>query len=243
MKASKTLSIFILVSLIVLFTNCSSDDSDNSDNNPPGLFSANTTDTRFDGATIEWTASIDPDEDNVTYAIILDGVEITSGGTTLIYSFTGLESETNYEGYIEARDGNGGTSQASFFFTTEPEVIIQTLNIQYRWWEGAGGYGIVAYFEVPAVEDAISYNLEILDYTPDVIPSNIGRSYSWTPDDVLPTGNNIGSGASHLTEFSSGVYHANTSTSSGPMSSFPAVESYYASIVSSAELTIIVGQD
>nr|WP_321232829.1 hypothetical protein [uncultured Psychroserpens sp.] len=243
MKISKILSIFILVSSIVLFTNCSSDDSDNSDNNPPGLFSANTTDIRFDGATIEWTESIDVDGDNVTYAIILDGQEIASNGTALIYSFSGLESDTNYEGYVEARDGNGGTSIANFFFTTDPEVIIRTVDIEYRWWEGAGGYGIVAYFEVPAEDDAVSYFLEILDFTPDLIPSNVGRTYSWTPDDVLPTGNNVGSGASMLTEFSPGIYHANATTGSGPMSNFAAAESYYASIVSSAKLTIVIGQD
>lgn len=244
MKALKTQLFITFFSLGLLLTSCSSsDDSDNSDNNAPGIFSANTTDTRFDGATIEWTESIDPDEDNVTYAIILNGVEIASGGNTLIYSFSGLEPETNYEGYIEARDGNGGTSQANFFFTTEPEVIIETLNIQYRWWEGAGGYGIVAYFEVPATQGAVSYNLEILSYTPDVIPSNIGRNYSWTPDDILPTGNNVGSGASMLTEFNPGIYHANTSTSSGPMSSFTDVENYYASIVATAKLTIILGSN
>lgn len=240
MKTLKKLTLSTLLLSLILLSNCSSDD-ENKDNNPPGIFSANTTETRFDGATIEWTESIDLDEDIVTYAVILDGQEIASGGTTLSYSFSGLDSETNYEGYIEARDGKEGTSQAPFFFTTEPEVIITTLDIQYRWWEGAGGYGIVAYFEVAAVEDAISYFLEITEHVPSLIPSNVGRTYSWTPDDALPTGNNVGSGASMLTEFTPGVYHANTTTGSGPMSGFPDAQNFYEALVGTARLTVVVG--
>ncbi|PWH81694.1 hypothetical protein DIS18_13510 [Algibacter marinivivus] len=233
---------YLIVFFTLLLASCTTSDSD-PNNSVPGLFSANTIETTANGATIEWTESIDPDDDDVSYAIILEGQEIASGGTNLTYSFSGLEPETNYEGYVEARDGNGGTSLASFFFTTEPEVIIQTLNIKYRWWEGAGGYGIVAYFEVPAIDNALSYHLEILDYTPDVIPSNVGRTYFWKPDDSIRQGNDVGSGASHLTEFSPGLYHANTTTGSGPMSNFPNVKSYYESIVATARLTVIVGQE
>lgn len=241
MKKFKTTFLSLLI-IICLFLNCTTND-EASNNTDPGLFSANTTETTTNGATIIWTESIDSDEDTVTYAIILEGEEIASGGTTLTYSFSGLEPETNYEGYIEARDGNGGTSKALFFFTTEPEVIIQTLNIKYRWWEGAGGYGIVAYFEVTAIDNALSYHLEILDYTPDVIPSNVGRTYFWKPDDSIRQGNDVGSGASHLTEFSPGLYHANTTTGSGPMSNFPNVKSYYESIVATARLTVIIRQE
>ncbi len=233
--------IYLLVFSLLAVMSCS--DSDDPNNNDPGIFSANTTETRFDGATISWTEALDPDDDEVTYAIILDGQEIASGGTTLSYSFSGLEPETNYEGYVEARDGNGGTSQATFFFTTEPEVIIQTLNIEYRWWEGGGGYGIVTYFEINAVEDAISYHLEILEYEPDPIPSNIGRTYTWTPDSVLPTGNNVGSGASHLTEYTPGVYHANTSTGSGSLIYLDNAIDNAEAVVSTARLTVIVGNE
>lgn len=230
--------------LTLVLSNCSSDDSDdNSDNTNPSIFSANTIDLRSNGATIEWTESIDPDGDSVSYAIILEGQEIASGGTTLTYSFSGLEPDTNYEGYVEARDGNGGVSQANYFFTTDPEVIVRTVDIEYRWWEGAGGYGIVAYFEVPAEPNAESYFLEILDFTPDLIPSNVGRTYSWTPEDMLPTGNNVGSGASMLTEFSPGIYHANATTGSGPLSNFAAAEAFFASIVSTAEVTIVIGNN
>ncbi len=231
----------LLIILLLLFTACSNND-DNPNNTAPGIFSANTVEIRFDGATIEWTESNDPDGDEVTYAIILDGQEIASGGTSLSYSFSGLEPETLYEGYVEARDGNGGTSQAPYFFTTQPEVIIFEVNIECRWWEGAGGYGIVNYFEINAVEDAVSYHVEILEYSPDPIPSNVGRTYSWTPDSTLPTGNNVGSGASHLTEYTPGVYHANTSTGSGSLIYLDEAIGNCEAVTATARVTIIVGE-
>ncbi|WP_138433191.1 fibronectin type III domain-containing protein [Winogradskyella algicola] len=232
---------YLFILLAFLLMTCS-DNGDDINNTAPGIFSANTIETRFDGATIEWTESLDPDGDDVTYAIILEGQEIASGGTTLSYSFSGLEPETLYEGYVEARDGNGGTSQASYFFTTEPEVIIYEVDIECRWWEGAGGYGIVNYFEINAVEDAISYHVEILDYAPDPIPSNVGRTYSWTPESNLPTGNNVGSGSSHLTEYSPGVYHANTSTGSGSLIYLDDAIANCEAVVATARVTIIVGE-
>ncbi len=241
MSILKLKQLFTLLIFATLVTNCSSDDNENPNNTDPSIFSANTIETRFDGATIEWTEALDPDGDNVTYAIILDGVEIASGGTSLGYSFSGLEPETLYEGYVEARDGNGGTSQAPYFFTTEPEVIIFEVDIECRWWEGSGGYGIVNYFEINAVEDAISYHVEILEYSPDPIPSNVGRTYSWTPESTLPTGNNVGSGASHLTEYTTGVYHANTSTGSGSSIYLDEAIANCEAVMATARVTIIVG--
>ena len=232
---------YLLIISFLILTGCSNNDDPN--NNDPGIFSANTTETRFNGATIEWTESLDPDDDDITYAIILDGEEIASGGTTLSYNFSGLEPETSYEGYVEARDGNGGTSQAPYFFTTEPEVLIFEVEIECRWWEGGGGYGIVNYFEINAVEDALSYHVEILEYAPDPIPSNVGRTYSWTPDSVLPTGNNVGSGSSHLTEYTPGVYHANTSTGSGSLIYLDDAIANCESVMATARVTIIVGDE
>jgi hypothetical protein len=232
---------YLFVVGILFFMACSTND-DSPNNTAPGIFSANTIDTRFDGATIEWTESNDPDGDEVTYAIILGDQEIAFGGTTLTYSFSGLEPETLYEGYVEARDGNGGTSQAPYFFTTEPEVIIMDLDIEYRWWTAPGEFAMMDYFEVTAVEDAISYHVEVLTYEPDVIPSNVGRTYSWTPDTNLPTGNNVGTGAGVLVEFTPGVYHCTLSVVGATIDQFDFFESLYAAQVGTARLTVIVGE-
>ena len=203
--------IYVLV-LALIFSSCSSDDTSDPNNTNPSSFSANTTDLRFNGATIEWTEAIDPDGDNVTYAIILDGQEIASGGTVLTYSFSGLESETSYEGYVEARDGNGGTSRADFFFTTTPEVFVYDIGLSLRWWTAPFDPTksvVYLHFEIEGDPDAVSYHVEVLDHNPDTNPSNIGREYMWTPNDDLPQGND-GASEFNIAEISPNVYNIYT---------------------------------
>ncbi len=189
---TKLKPLYILLVLIssLLLTNCSTSEDD-PNNNPPGLFSAYAFDTTVDGASVEWTESIDTDDDPVTYAIILEGQEITSGlNKGEVYTFSGLEPETIYAGYVEARDGKGGTSIAEFSFVTEPEVII--FNVSASWWfhyQDPVSDGIRAAFRagfrVPYYEDAVSYQIEIIDYalfgyirTND--QNQNGKVYTWT---------------------------------------------------------------
>lgn len=129
MKLLKTKTFLILVVGSLFFNSCSSSD-DGSDNNSPGIFSANAVDIGFDYATIEWTESLDSDGDQVTYAIIFEGQEIASNLTAQTFSFFQLESDTSYTGYVESRDGRGGTNRADFFFTTAPEVILTQIMVE-----------------------------------------------------------------------------------------------------------------
>ncbi len=189
MRKLKNLILPFLI-IICLFSSCSTSEDD-PNNNPPGLFSAYAFDTTVDGASVEWTESIDTDDDLVTYAIILEGEEVTSGLTKgQIYTFSGLEPETIYAGYVEARDGRGGTSRAEFSFVTEPEVII--FNVNASWWifretpEGAGLRRMLsAGFEVPYYEKATGYKIEIIDYAfAGTVRINSqdqnGKIYTWT---------------------------------------------------------------
>lgn len=180
---------FLYIFSIVLAFSCSSDeDSNPSDNIAPGPFSVTILETRIDGATIEWTESIDIDDDAVTYSIYLNDQLISTGGTTLSYNFTGLDPETLYDGNIIADDGNGGTSEAGFFFETEPEVVISTLEPTF-WivdsFPEAGGTRFVYGngFLVPRDEDATSYQLEVIDYMFDGFPYKVGTVYNWTNED------------------------------------------------------------
>ncbi|WP_283636034.1 hypothetical protein [Aquaticitalea lipolytica] len=128
MKTFKSIIVlpFILISLLI--TNCSPNGDD--DNNPPSIFSTNTTSVGFDYAIIEWTESLDSDGDQVTYAIILEGFEVASDLTALTFPFYNLESDRLYNGYVESRDGNGGTNRADFFFRTDPEVLIIPITVE-----------------------------------------------------------------------------------------------------------------
>ncbi|MBC3759264.1 hypothetical protein H7U19_12670 [Hyunsoonleella sp. SJ7] len=175
--------------ILFLLTNCSSEDDSNDPNNRnPGPFSVTILDVFIDGADIEWTEAIDLDDDPVTYSIYLNEVLISTGGTTLNYAFTGLEPETVYDGYILADDGNGGTSQANFFFETEPETLVFTVDASDWIWDSspeAGGTREVrgAGFEIPYYENAVSYQIEILNYSITWVDGTVDTQtgvYTWT---------------------------------------------------------------
>ena len=178
---------YLFVLAILLF-NCSTEDDNIVKNESiPGPFSVTILETRMDGANIEWTEAIDIDGDAITYSIYLDEQLISTGGTALSYNFTGLDTETLYDGYIIADDGRGGTSQDDFFFETEPEIVRITVNAAdwiYDSFPEAGGTRELrgAGFEVPFYADAVSYQLEIIAYTMvlDGVTYNATGTYTWT---------------------------------------------------------------
>jgi len=180
--------IVYLFSILFLIFSCSSEEVNDPDNIAPGPFSVTILETFTNGANIEWTESIDIDDDPVSYSIYLNGELISAGGTTLTYNFTGLEPETLYEGSIIAEDSRGGTSQDDFFFETEPETLVFNIDASDWIWDSSPeGEGIRevrgAGFEIPYYENATSYQLEILDYSIVWIDgTNAPQSgiYTWT---------------------------------------------------------------
>ena len=155
----------LIITGSILFSNCS-DSGNDDDNNAPSIFSVNTTVIGFDYAKIEWTESLDSDDDPVTYAIILEGQEVATGLTALTFSFYNLESDTLYSGYVESRDGRGGTNRADFFFTTDPEVIITQITVEeflYPTQNNCNGVTtaleIDAGVKVPKYEGNVTYNV------------------------------------------------------------------------------------
>ncbi|MFD2917372.1 hypothetical protein [Psychroserpens luteus] len=172
-------NLIYVFALTLLLFNCSSEDDDN--NNPNNIvlrpFSVAILETRMDGANIEWTEAIDDDDDAVTYSIYLDDQLISTGRTSLTYNFTDLDPETSY-------DGNGGTSLTDFFFVTEPETIILTINA--RDWiinsfpeAGETREVLVTGFEVPVYELAITDSISSEDnslYTHEIYNENLSSN-------------------------------------------------------------------
>ena len=233
----RAIRLVFYVMVIGYLCGCSDDPVDN---NSPGLFSANVSDVSHSSANVHWTESIDPDGDAVTYTVFLEGQEEASGLTALTHSFSGLEPETIYNGYVEARDGKGGTSQADFFISTEPEVIIETIQVDYREYIINTDHYFIAYFEVTE-QFPSSYELVVESYSPETIPATTGRIYTWETGDSLPIGDIIGAVEGVVSEFSSGVYHANTHKSSAHISNTTAIQNIratYEAIAGEAEVTI-----
>lgn len=181
----------LLLVLTFAFFSCSSEDDGNTPNNPPANFSANAVGTGVDSGNVEWTESSDIiDNDPITYYVYLED-ELTLVTPALTADFSGLEPDTGYDGYIEARDGNGGTARADFSFLTDPEVII--FEVSATSWifseTAVAGVGLsvvlAAGFVVPYYEDATSYQIEIIDWalsgtitTGD--QDQNGKIYTWT---------------------------------------------------------------
>lgn len=146
------------------------------------------------------------------------------------------------EGYVEARDGNGGTSRANFFFTTEPEVIIFNVNASY--WEfsnvpEAGGQRIVfrAGFKVPFYEDATLYQIEIINYEFNGSPVNgvIGETFTWTNNSFsVPIGQQDSSGELYGVIF-------NGASINTLNNNFDAVLGSYQSVIGEAVVTVTLG--
>ena len=188
--------IYLLVFTFAFFSCSSEDDGNDPNNNPPANFSANAVGTGIDSGNVEWTESSDIiDNDPITYYVFLED-KLILVTPALTADFSGLEPDTGYDGYIEARDGNGGTSRADFTFLTDPEVIIFNVTaISSIWSEtevpGVGlSVSLSAGFVVPYYEDATSYQIEILEWKLGGIEragqNQKGNIYTWTNESQSP---------------------------------------------------------
>lgn len=98
------------------FINCTQQESVK-ENNSPQKFEISIV-SGEDFATINWTPSIDPDGDKVSYNLYLDDKLIQANLTTLTHSIKNLAPKTDYIVKIVASDSNGNTIFSTKIFTT-----------------------------------------------------------------------------------------------------------------------------
>ena len=111
----KSILLFILFSLFA----CSEDNSpDDILNFPPNNFTASVSAIGLTDATIDWTAAIDPEGQNVYYNIYLNDILIVSNLNSLTYHITDLLSNTTYNGRVVAFDNVGLSTTVLFTFST-----------------------------------------------------------------------------------------------------------------------------
>ncbi len=87
-------------------------------NQNPEMFTVTVDDITEMTAILNWSESVDPDGDDVTYRVLLDGTEIVANLTATSFNLTELMASTDYTGNVEVSDGNGGITSASYSFTT-----------------------------------------------------------------------------------------------------------------------------
>ncbi len=134
----KTKSIFLLLLLLLLTISCDSESSDDSNNSPNSfslLFVNNNATDIILTPILTWEQSTDPDDDSVSYQLLIDKIEDLDGNeapstvvqsniNTNTYTLTNaLMAGTAYKWCVIATDGRGGSTKSSnvFAFTTAQE--------------------------------------------------------------------------------------------------------------------------
>ncbi|MCK8523623.1 fibronectin type III domain-containing protein [Aquimarina sp. D1M17] len=137
MKNNHFLNIIGLLCLIVI--GCKNDDDiiTVEENQNPGDFSVEVNEVTTNSASITWDAPVDPDNDPLSYTIILDNDEIVSNYISTTFALEGLAPNTSYSGSVIASDGNNGTSESTFTFDTGEEII--DTQIHLVWEKSYGG--------------------------------------------------------------------------------------------------------
>ncbi|CAN0515250.1 unnamed protein product, partial [Scytosiphon promiscuus] len=113
--------ITLLIVALVFVMSCGQDDISDAQNQPPGTFAVSLGDITSNNANLTWTASTDPDGDNVTYEVRLGSDLKGENITATTFDLEGLSAQTAYDGKVIANDGNGGQKEASFSFMTLSE--------------------------------------------------------------------------------------------------------------------------
>ncbi|TSE09358.1 fibronectin type III domain-containing protein [Aquimarina algiphila] len=131
-----------LIFICILILGCNSDDDQNITTTPqnqkPGDFTIQITQITENNALLSWNAAVDPDEDKVTYTVVLGDNEVQTNLETTEFLLEGLIAQTNYNGKVIASDGNGNTSENTFDFTTEEGEIINE-EVSIAWEKSFGG--------------------------------------------------------------------------------------------------------
>ncbi len=111
-------SFIIFTFLVIASCGSSNDDTPVQENRNPGTFSISTSSITENSAVLDWTISTDPDGDTVTYEVKVDGNTVSNNLSQTTFTLTNLNSDTQYNGTVIAKDGNGGTVSSSYNLKT-----------------------------------------------------------------------------------------------------------------------------
>ncbi|MEL7535096.1 MAG: hypothetical protein AAFN10_27585, partial [Bacteroidota bacterium] len=74
--------------------------------------------SNLNAATINWTESVDPDDDQVTYTLIVAAETLASNTSSLSYTIEDLDFDQEYDGKVIAQDEEGRSQMVDFSFRT-----------------------------------------------------------------------------------------------------------------------------
>jgi len=114
----KAISLSILFCLFII--SCGDDDETTPENRPPSDFQV-TTSVSDQSVTISWTTANDPDGDQVTYDVSLDGNNVLDKSNDNRLIINNLSYSTTYNGVVTAKDENGLFNEQEFNFSISEE--------------------------------------------------------------------------------------------------------------------------
>ncbi|MEW7277072.1 hypothetical protein ABW636_00580 [Aquimarina sp. 2201CG1-2-11] len=127
MKITKELYLYLL--LILLMNSCSKDDEQAiieegpvvvvPGNENPSMVAGITTVVTKNEVVIEWQAATDPENNDLTYTIILNEDVVSENQSDTAYTASSLEFNQVYTGTIVVKDTSDGTSTTNFTFETD----------------------------------------------------------------------------------------------------------------------------
>ncbi len=110
-------TIFSLLFIFFLITGCQNKNEEIPNNNPSGV--TVTTSINGNSVDVSWTMANDPDDDDISYAIELNGTIVESDLTVTNYELSNLEFNESFQARLIVTDTEGGQSETSFTFATE----------------------------------------------------------------------------------------------------------------------------
>ena len=138
----KGLNILLRLIIILIFiSGCNNDDEKIVlENLPPGDFTVLVSEITVNSALLTWNLAIDPEGDQVTYSVVLEGDEVQSNINNPEFLLENLNAQTSYSGKVIASDIKGAKSESTFVFNTDEElVIIDEEDVSITWEKSLGG--------------------------------------------------------------------------------------------------------
>ena len=120
---------FFVVSCLLLFLSCSTNNDTSNNNLVPSDFDVQVKSTTFNNVLLTWSQSFDPEEENVTYGVTLEGSQVVKGLSEREYVFQNLNPSTNYSGSVVAYDTSGNERLKNFTFKTDEDAAPSVFEI------------------------------------------------------------------------------------------------------------------
>ena len=111
----------LYVLIIFIAFGCSKNESGNI-NKPPSDFEVNVESKTYNNVKLAWSESFDPEAEQVTYSIYIEGNLIENNLSVRSYNFKNLNPSKSYIGRVVAYDTSGNETSKTFTFTTSDNL-------------------------------------------------------------------------------------------------------------------------